>query len=82
MTDYDKRYKKTLCLILGWFVIVTSMNCVSALHVTIEHDCDILTAMIVVFVQSYFFHINFIGDLTTTTILGLVQLFTYTIVIP
>lgn len=77
MTDYDNLHKKSLWLVLGWFVVVISMNSLTALVVNIEHDCDILTAMIVVFVRNYSFHINAIGDLTTITILGLVQLFTY-----
>jgi len=75
VTNYDKLRKKTVWLILGWFVIVISINSVTALYVKDEHDSDILTAMIYLFVRDYFSYINALGDLTTATILGLVQLF-------
>jgi len=81
VTNYDKLHKKTLWLILGWFVIVISMNSVTALYVKDEHNSDILTATIYVSVRNYFSYINVFGDLTTATILGLVQLFTYETVI-
>jgi len=81
VTNYDKLRKKALWLILGWFVIVISMNSVSALYIKAEYDSDILTAMVFTFVREYFSYINIFGDLTTATILGLVQLFTYVTVI-
>ncbi|XP_024871692.1 uncharacterized protein LOC112454484, partial [Temnothorax curvispinosus] len=68
--DYDKLHKKSLWIVLGWFIVVISLNSITALFVKAEHDCDILTAMIVVFTRNYSFHINAIGDLTTATILG------------
>jgi len=54
---------------------------VTALHIKDEHDSDILTAMVYNFVRDYFSYINVLGDLTTATILGLVQLFTYITII-
>ncbi|XP_011868452.1 PREDICTED: uncharacterized protein LOC105562320 isoform X1 [Vollenhovia emeryi] len=73
VTDYDKLYKKSLWLVSGWFIIVLSINIVTALFVKVDKDCNIFTAMFAVFVRNYSFHINVIGDLTTTTILGQVQ---------
>jgi len=81
VTNYDKLHKKTLWIILGWFIIVISINSVTVLYIKNEHDSDILTATIYQFVREYFSYINALGDLTTATILGLVQLFTYVTVI-
>jgi len=80
MTDYNKLRKKAIYLVLGWSISVVLLNCSTALFIEHEFDCDIITAMLVIFVQNYFFHINAIGDLTTTSILALVHLFTYIIV--
>ncbi|XP_011705522.1 PREDICTED: uncharacterized protein LOC105460721 [Wasmannia auropunctata] len=74
VTDYDKLRKKILWHILGWFIIVILMNSVTALSVNVEHDCDILTAIIVVFIRNYSYHVNVIGYLTTTNILGYIGL--------
>jgi len=79
-TDYKKLRKKTIYIVLGWFIIALSLNCSTALFIKHEFDCDIVTAMLVIFVRNYSFHINAIGDLTTASILALVYLFTYIIV--
>jgi len=81
VTNYDKLHKKTLWIILGWFVIVISINSVTALYIKDEHDSDIITATVYNFVRDYFSYLNALGDLTTATILGLVQLFTYVTII-
>jgi len=75
MTDYNKLRKKAICLVLGWSVILVLLNCITALILEYEFDCDIITAIIVVFIRNYAFHINAIGDLTTASILALVHLF-------
>jgi len=80
MTDYNKLRMKAICLVLGWSVIVMLLTCSAALFIEYEYDYDIATAICVIFIRSYVFHINTIGDLTTASILALVHLFTYIIV--
>jgi len=77
MTDYNKLRKKAICLVLGWSVIVMLLNCSTALFVEYEYDYDIATAILVVFIRNYAFHINAIGDLITASIFALVHFFTY-----
>ncbi|XP_071631947.1 uncharacterized protein [Temnothorax longispinosus] len=69
MTDYDKLRKKTLWFVLGWVAAVTLTNCSSALLVKNKYDCHIAKAMCFIFTINYCCHINFIGDLTTASIL-------------
>ncbi|XP_077280118.1 uncharacterized protein LOC143907309 [Temnothorax americanus] len=70
MTDYDKLRKKTLWLVLGWFAIVTLTNCSTALFIKDEYNLyNTANAMCYIFIKNYCFHINFIGDLTTASIL-------------
>jgi len=72
LTDYDKLYKKTVWSVLGWFVTVIIMVYGGAILMKNEYDCDIATSMFVIFIREYLFNINFIGDLTTASIIGLV----------
>jgi len=74
-TDCNKLRKKAIYLVLGWSIIVVLLNCSTALFIKHEFDCDIVTAMLVVFIQNYSFHINAIGDLTTASILASVHFF-------
>jgi len=74
-TDYNKLRKKTICVILGWSVTIVLMNYSTALYIEYEFGYDIITAMILLFIQNYAFHINAIDDLTTASILALVHFF-------
>ena len=77
MTNYEKLHAKTLWLVLGWSMIVILMNCSSALFLKVEHNCDIVTAMLFIFLLNYSFHINVVDDLTNASILGLVSFYIY-----
>ncbi|KAL6267845.1 hypothetical protein P5V15_000917 [Pogonomyrmex californicus] len=74
VTDYNKLYKKTVWLVLGWFIIVVLINSGTALYVKAEKNCDILVAMYLVFIRNHSYHINVIDDLITATILGYIGL--------
>jgi len=73
LTDYDKLYKKTVWSVLGWFVIVIITMYGGAIFIKSEYNCDIAISMFFVFIREYPFNINFIGDLTTASIIGLVH---------
>lgn len=74
VTDNDKLHTKSLWLVLGWFMITILINCTKALFLNVEHDCDFVTAILLIFILYYSFHINIIGDLITASIIGLVSL--------
>jgi len=80
ITDYNKLRKKTTCLVLGWFVIMVLTNCITALFIEYEFDYDIITAIFLLFILNYGFHINAIDDLATASILASVHFFIYMII--
>ncbi|XP_011858626.1 PREDICTED: uncharacterized protein LOC105556161 [Vollenhovia emeryi] len=73
-TNYNKLRKKTACIALGWFLIALFLTFGSALAVKEEHDRDIATCMFFLLIRCYCFHINFISDLTTASILEYIGL--------
>jgi len=75
ITDYNKLRKKTICLVLGWFITMVLTNCSTALFIEHEFDYDIITAIFLLFILNYGFHINAIDDLATASILASVQFF-------
>jgi len=75
ITDYNKLRKKTICLVLGWFVTMVLLNCSTALFIEREFDYDIITAIFLIFILNYGFFINAIDDLTTASILASVHFF-------
>jgi len=78
ITNYDKLRKKSVWLVLGWFVVVTLTNSCEALYVKDEYNCSTVIAMFFIFIKNYCFHINFINDLTAASILESVPVSIYT----
>jgi len=78
MTDYHKLYKKTMWLILGWFAIVTLMMYGTAVFINSEYDRDVATSMFFMLIREHPCSINFLGDMITASIIGLVYFLTIT----
>ncbi|KAL0115700.1 hypothetical protein PUN28_010909 [Cardiocondyla obscurior] len=74
ITNYDKPGNKTLWFVLGWFVIVILTNCCTSWFINIEFNYKFKSALIYIYLLNYCFHINFIGDLTTASILQFIGL--------
>ncbi|XP_011868556.1 PREDICTED: uncharacterized protein LOC105562372 [Vollenhovia emeryi] len=74
MTDYNKLHKKTVWIIFGWLAIVILTNCSTAIFTKVEINCKVEDAMFFIFLLNYCFHVNFIGDLTTASILEYIGL--------
>ncbi|XP_071631946.1 uncharacterized protein [Temnothorax longispinosus] len=74
VTDYNKLRKKTVRLVLGWFMIVILTIYSVALSIKNEYNRDNATSIFYVLIRDYCFHINFIGDLTTASILEYIGL--------
>ncbi|XP_025271363.1 uncharacterized protein LOC112639979 [Camponotus floridanus] len=74
ITDYHKLYKKTMCHITGWFLLVITLTNVVAYWLRTEYNYDILTSMYAVFVRNYCSYINMINDLIIANIFGYIGL--------
>ncbi|KAL0108826.1 hypothetical protein PUN28_014148 [Cardiocondyla obscurior] len=74
ITNYDKPCNKTVWFILGWFVMVMLTNCSTSLYMKNELNYNLKSALIYIFAMNHCFHVNFIGDLTTASILQFIGL--------
>ncbi|XP_029665565.1 uncharacterized protein LOC115236964, partial [Formica exsecta] len=74
ITDYHKLHKKTMCLVLVWFLMIMLMNCGPAYWMKNEYNYDISTAMYILFIRNYCNYINMINDLIVASILGYIGL--------
>ncbi|XP_072754253.1 uncharacterized protein [Anoplolepis gracilipes] len=72
ITDY-KLYMRTIWLIIGWFMITILLICVDIQFLR-SKNYDVARVIYTPFIRIYCVHINVIGDLTITTMLGYVGL--------
>jgi len=75
-TDY-KLYKKTIWLILGWFISAIIIICLDIPVLRKKNDSNIAQTMYILFIRIYCIHINIINDLIITSMLGLVYSYKY-----
>ncbi|XP_029159994.1 uncharacterized protein LOC114931995 [Nylanderia fulva] len=73
-TDYHKLHKKSMLLILGWFITVILITWGMALWMNIAFNFSILTTLYIHFMRNYFTYINIIDDLIIASLLGYVGL--------
>lgn len=70
--NYQQLRTKTVRLVLGWFALVILINFIQIIYLEYHFKYNSATATYLVFMINYCNHINLIGDLTMTSILGLV----------
>ncbi|KAL6433827.1 hypothetical protein ACFW04_005809 [Cataglyphis niger] len=73
-TDYYKLYKKTICLILGWLLMIILMNYGTAYWMKNEYNYNILTSFYAFIIRNYCSYINMINDMIIANIFGYVGL--------
>lgn len=75
ITDYKKFEKRSIWIILGWFVTILLLNFGDYYRWHKMHDA--LSSVYATLILNYCSDINIIDDLIFTSILGLVNLFIY-----
>ncbi|XP_036140806.1 uncharacterized protein LOC114253850 [Monomorium pharaonis] len=74
VTDYNNLHIKTWWIVLGWIMLILFMNFSSTLYVKNKYNCNVEMAVFYIFILNHCFHLNFIGDLTTASILNYIGL--------
>lgn len=80
-TNYQKLHKKTVLLILGWFMLSIVINYDETLCLRLEYNLNTVIVISVPCVLNYCAHINFIDDLIIINIFGFVHYFICIIII-
>jgi len=70
--NYQQLHMKVVRIVLVWFAIAMLINYVQILYLKYHFKYNTTTAIYYTFMINYCNHINLIGDLTMTSILGLV----------
>lgn len=70
--NYQQLHMRVVRLVLGWFALVILINYMHIVYLKYHFKYNTAKAIYLTFVINYCNHINLIGDLTMTSILGLV----------
>lgn len=72
ITNYKQLHRKTVWIVSGWFITSILLNSLQVIFLTKVYQYDGITTIYLVFILNHWTHVNFLGDLTMTNIIGLV----------